>query len=194
MPVGPPPAGLTMAYLELAEMKSSASGEVSVGATTGTIQFQFNPKEFQVEKSAKWQTHNTAGSKHAGPAQYMGPNPAAMTLEMFLDASEESGGDVSKDVQKLIEACTPTDASQGKDKPVPPAVRFGWDKVYFVGYIDKVTAKYTLFHPDGKPLVTWKILGVIPVKWQGPSFSAESAKVAQETLEIAHNGFSIEAA
>ena len=134
MPIGPPPAGFTMAYLELAEIKSS-NGEMSDGATIGTIKFQFNPKEFQVEKSAKWQAKSAAGSKKAGPVEYMGPNPAAMTLEMFLDASEESGGDVSQDVQTLIEACTPTDASQGKDKPRPPAVRFGWDKIYFVGYI-----------------------------------------------------------
>jgi hypothetical protein len=35
---------------------------------------------------------------------------------------------------------------------------------------------------------------VIPVKWQGPSFSAESAKVATETLEIAHHGFMFEEA
>ena len=186
MPVGPPPAGLTMAYLELAEMKSSASGDVSAGATAGTIRFQFNPKEFQVEKSAKWQTHNTAGSKNAGPAQYMGPNPAAMTLEMFLDASEESGGDVSQDVQTLIEACTPTDASQGKDKPRPPAIRFGWDKIYFVGYIDKVTAKYTLFHPDGTPIrATCTIsLKELPKKEaaQNPTSGALNAMASRQFL------------
>jgi phage tail-like protein len=60
--------------------------------------------------------------------------------------------------------------------------------------VKRTTAEIVALTPDGKPLVTWKILGVIPVKWQGPSFSAESAKVAQETLEIAHNGFSVEAA
>ena len=60
--------------------------------------------------------------------------------------------------------------------------------------VERTTAHIAALTPDGQPLVTWTILGVIPVKWQGPSFSAESAKVAQETLEIAHNGFTIEAA
>ncbi len=60
--------------------------------------------------------------------------------------------------------------------------------------VKRTNAEIVALTPQGKPLVTWKILGVIPVKWQGPSFSAESAKVAQETLEIAHNGFTIEAA
>ena len=30
---------------------------------------------------------------------------------------------------------------------------------------------------------------VVPVRWTGPSFNPESAKVATETLEIAHHGF-----
>ena len=60
--------------------------------------------------------------------------------------------------------------------------------------VKRTNAHIVALTPAGKPLMTWSVLGVIPVKWQGPSFSAESAKVAQETLEIAHNGFTIEAA
>jgi phage tail-like protein len=60
--------------------------------------------------------------------------------------------------------------------------------------VTRTTAEIVALTPKGNPIVRWKILGVIPVKWQGPSFSAESPKVAQETLEIAHNGFSFEAA
>ena len=56
--------------------------------------------------------------------------------------------------------------------------------------IKRTTAHISALTPDRKPLVTWDLHGVIPVKWQGPSFSAESPKVATETLEIAHHGFS----
>jgi phage tail-like protein len=56
--------------------------------------------------------------------------------------------------------------------------------------IKRKTAHIAALTPDRKPLVTWNLEGVIPVKWQGPSFSAESPKVATETLEIAHHGFS----
>jgi hypothetical protein len=30
---------------------------------------------------------------------------------------------------------------------------------------------------------------VVPVKWSGPQLSLDSAKVAIETLELAHHGF-----
>lgn len=55
--------------------------------------------------------------------------------------------------------------------------------------IKRTTAEITAVTPDGKTLATWKFDGVVPVKWQGPSFSAESPKVAIETLELAHHGF-----
>lgn len=60
--------------------------------------------------------------------------------------------------------------------------------------VKRTTARIAALTPDGQPLVSWSLTGVIPVKWQGPSFSAESPKVAQETLEIAHHGFTFEAA
>ncbi|WP_372412158.1 phage tail protein [Streptomyces luteireticuli] len=43
--------------------------------------------------------------------------------------------------------------------------------------------------PDRHPLVRWALEGVLPVRWSGPSFSADQAQAANETLEIAHNGF-----
>jgi hypothetical protein len=33
---------------------------------------------------------------------------------------------------------------------------------------------------------------VIPVKWSGPGLNLDSPKVAMETLEIAHHGFTAE--
>jgi phage tail-like protein len=42
---------------------------------------------------------------------------------------------------------------------------------------------------DMGAVVRWGLIGVIPVKWTGPQFSAESPKVATETLELAHHGF-----
>jgi phage tail-like protein len=60
--------------------------------------------------------------------------------------------------------------------------------------ITRGTAEIEALTPHMKKLVSWKLNGVIPVKWQGPSFSAESPKIAVETLEIAHHGFTFEAA
>jgi phage tail-like protein len=43
----------------------------------------------------------------------------------------------------------------------------------------------------GKPILTWALADVVPVRWSGPSFSPESSKVAIETLELAHHGFRV---
>lgn len=42
---------------------------------------------------------------------------------------------------------------------------------------------------QGKELFSWTLMNVVPVKWKGPSFSIDSAKVAEESIEIAHEGF-----
>jgi phage tail-like protein len=42
---------------------------------------------------------------------------------------------------------------------------------------------------DGKVIAAWGLLDVVPVRWSGPSLSAESPKVVTETVEIAHHGF-----
>ena len=42
---------------------------------------------------------------------------------------------------------------------------------------------------DGTVVAEWSLAGVVPVRWQGPSLSPDSPKVATETVEIAHHGF-----
>lgn len=56
----------------------------------------------------------------------------------------------------------------------------------------RTTAQVVALTPDGRELVSWTLKEVIPVRWQGPSFSAESPKAATETLELAHHGFTFE--
>jgi len=34
----------------------------------------------------------------------------------------------------------------------------------------------------------WSLVGVVPVRWTGPSLNFDTVKVATETLEIAHHG------
>jgi phage protein U len=130
------------AYLEFSE--PVAGGK--------TLFFDFNPKELQVTKKANWKSNPTKGKK-APPPEYNGPEAASMTLEMFVDASEKEGGDVSKLVDQLVEACTPTSSSSQNQKPKPPGVKFGWGtKIYLEGYIESVSAKYTLFRQGGTPI------------------------------------------
>ncbi|QFZ22279.1 phage tail protein [Saccharothrix syringae] len=41
----------------------------------------------------------------------------------------------------------------------------------------------------GTVVASWALSGVVPVRWSGPQLSADSPKVATETLELAHHGF-----
>ncbi|MEV1065562.1 phage tail protein [Streptomyces sp. NPDC050263] len=45
---------------------------------------------------------------------------------------------------------------------------------------------------DDIMVARWGLLEVVPVRWTGPTFNPESPKVATETIEIAHHGFTTE--
>ena len=51
------------------------------------------------------------------------------------------------------------------------------------------TGSIRAMRADGTVVAEWNLLSVVPVRWTGPSLSTESAKVATETVEIAHHGF-----
>jgi phage tail-like protein len=59
------------------------------------------------------------------------------------------------------------------------------------GSITRTTAHISALRSDDDKTAIWQwdLEGVIPVRWTGPSLSAESAKIATETLELAHHGF-----
>jgi phage tail-like protein len=42
---------------------------------------------------------------------------------------------------------------------------------------------------EGTVIAHWSLVDVVPVRWTGPQLSADSPKVATETLELAHHGF-----
>jgi phage tail-like protein len=42
---------------------------------------------------------------------------------------------------------------------------------------------------NNAPIAEWKLNGVYPVRWTGPSLTADGNQVAKETLELAHHGF-----
>ena len=75
------------AVLKLYELKSETGGAVP-GAEAGSIDFQFNPKEVQIAKTAKWERSPARGARRAGPPEFKGSEPCKLTLEMFFDATD----------------------------------------------------------------------------------------------------------
>lgn len=55
--------------------------------------------------------------------------------------------------------------------------------------IKRTQAEICAMSAKEEVVAQWSLTGVIPVKWSGPSMSLDGAKVATETLEIAHHGF-----
>ncbi len=64
-----------------------------------------------------------------------------------------------------------------------------WFSSIAAGYDLKTTGTIEAMRADGKAVASWSLRGVVPVRWSGPSFSADSPKVLVETIEIAHHGF-----
>jgi phage tail-like protein len=55
--------------------------------------------------------------------------------------------------------------------------------------VRRTGAEIVAMTAEGRAVAVWGLVGVIPVRWTGPQLGVDSAKVATETLEIAHHGF-----
>ena len=147
------PSGLEKAYFSFVEPTASGTGPSTTVNGQPRIEFKFNPKEYSIQKSAEWTRKPATGAKQTSPPEFTGSQPRQLSLEMFLDESGPSGGDVSREVETLFACLTPLPRTLTDQKPVPPFVQFGWGrKVLFTAFLKSVSARYTLFRPDGTPI------------------------------------------
>ena len=118
----------------------------------GSLEFEFNPKEYTVKKAAKWETKESKGAKKAPMSEFKGAEPQTMSLELFLDATGAEK-DINKDVETMFGCCVPEKEAHAKNKPSPPFLRFEWGEFHSPPmHLKSVSVKFTLFKPDGKPL------------------------------------------
>ncbi|MFF5333564.1 phage tail protein [Streptomyces sp. NPDC013181] len=54
--------------------------------------------------------------------------------------------------------------------------------------VERKDGEIVALRPDLTRIISWQIQGIVPVRWQGPSFDPASSQAAIETLEIAHEG------
>ncbi|GAA1531970.1 LysM peptidoglycan-binding domain-containing protein [Nocardioides humi] len=147
-------AGAKLEHAYLLVHEPSKDGSLAApGPKLGQIDFQFNPKELQLQKQAKWKREEAKGNKSASPPQFTGADPSKLTVEMFLDASAAQDTSVVKTVERLFELTVPTEQSLTGKKPSPPWVVFRWGGLTgFLAYVSQVQAKYTLFSSGGIPV------------------------------------------
>jgi nucleoid-associated protein YgaU len=141
------------AQLSVYDPTASPTGSGDPGKKRGEVMFQFNPKEVTITKSAKWERKPSKAAKNAPPVQFLGADPAKMTLEMFFDATAAQDGSVVVAVEGLLACCVPTEESLAHKKGAPPIVVLHWGKTSsFPAVITSVSAKFTLFNYDGTPI------------------------------------------
>lgn len=58
--------------------------------------------------------------------------------------------------------------------------------------VERTNAVVRAYDPAGRPVASWSLRDVYPVRWTGPTLSSTGVAVATETLELAHNGFTQE--
>jgi contractile injection system tube protein len=116
------------------------------GAHQGDVlEAQFNPKEIEVDRSIPWQ--------HVGPGplQFLGAEPAHMSLELLFDGVEPA-----KSVQPRLDKLHRL-SSVDETLHRPPKVKVAWGNAAgampaFEGVITAVSVRYAMFAENGVPL------------------------------------------
>ena len=67
-----------------------------------------------------------------------------------------------------------------------------WVTTMKMNTVERRTVTISLLDETGAPAVTWKINNAFPVKFTSTDLKADGNEVAIETLEIAHEGLTIE--
>ena len=140
---------------------SEKSGVVSIASVdTGiSVDAQYNPKELQVDLSVPWQPNPQSNKSPEKGIQleFTGAQGRTMSLELTFDGFEKKAS-VQAQVDALLELAKVRDANASDEdhkRPHKVAVVFGrgsGNLPAFVGVIESVSTKYTMFLPDGTPV------------------------------------------
>lgn len=71
---------------------------------------------------------------------------------------------------------------------------FQWVNTVKMNTIERRDITIKLLNENHEPVMSWKVKQAFPVKLEGPSMKASGNEVAIESIELAHEGFTIEAA
>lgn len=110
------------------------------------VKLHFNPAEYKISKENTFAEIPIPGLV-SPPLQYVRGGARTLTMELFVDTSDELVS-VHEKYVKAIEECL------GKDEKLhaPPILVFYWDRDVFQGVLQSLEINYLLFHIDGKPL------------------------------------------
>lgn len=57
-----------------------------------------------------------------------------------------------------------------------------------IARVERKNGEIVALKPNLSTIARWQVLGIVPVRWDGPSFDPSNSRAAVETLEVAHEG------
>ncbi len=123
------------------------------GSRAGTVyEVLFNPTEYSFDRSNSFKSTPIPGLT-SPLLQFINGEADQLSMELFLDdytdtPGRSAGGAQAKSVEARVKELSDLlniDASLH----APPSVMFSWGPLEFVGLIEKMGRKVTLFQPDG---------------------------------------------
>jgi hypothetical protein len=118
----------------------------------------FNPKEYSLDKSVKWEGEKAFSD--APQPEFTGPSPMTLSVTLQFDTYEEGVSVRDKWVRKIeklammrvdLAKYKKPNAKQKKEAS-PPVILFVWGRFTFKGVIESLGQKYTMFLSDGTPV------------------------------------------
>lgn len=177
-------AGKSLVRAGLAIHEPPVGGSTTPGGLIKTFAFDFNPAQLSLTRRAQWKTTPAQIERDGSLPEFMGSEPRQMSVEIFLDSSDEpTSNSVLKKVESLLACCDVTTKSIAAKQPSPPWVVFQWGSfstARFTAYVSSVEAAYSLFGTTGVPIrATCRLqLHEIPsnTKGQNPTSGALTAQ------------------
>lgn len=116
-----------------------------------SVEAFYNPKEISIDKQVPWNKHKT--SKGDAPTlEFTDAEPKVMSFELFFD-TYETGLNVHAAYISKLEKATLIMGGENEEKKRPPTCLITWGKGFpkFVGVMEQLSVKYTMFFKDGTP-------------------------------------------
>lgn len=132
-------SGLKKAYIQVLDAQGKTKDEIPV---------LFNPGEYSMEKSNEFANINIPGLE-SPLLQFVRGGLETLTMDLFFDTyTYEKSIDVRKTYTDKIVNLLKIDS----DLHAPPVLKFVWGSLDFTCVLSKVSKKFTMFRPDGKPV------------------------------------------